>query len=396
MDLSFTPEYEAFRAEVRSFLAANWPGRQRGGPKPSTQEVIAFRKLATEAGYLYRNIPREYGGSEQPSDVLKAHIINEEFGKSRAPMGEQGVGMQLLAPTLLELGTPEQKALFVPKTLSGEYQWAQGYSEPGAGSDLASVRTRAELVNGKWVINGQKVWSTKADRAHYMFALVRTEPNAKKHAGLSYILLDLRQPGVSIRPLKQITGGADFNEVFFTDAVAPLEWTIGQRGEGWTVSRTTLRHERSYIGNIGRSEVLVDRLLDMLRKTQLDGAPAITRTDVRQGMVALTAHLEALRYSAYRQMSMAARAEDPGIIGLVTKLYATHIASETARIARQATGDSFMLAPPLDGDRADAGLERWNMQFLGSLGVAIAGGTSNIQRNIISERGLGLRFRDTP
>jgi alkylation response protein AidB-like acyl-CoA dehydrogenase len=246
------------------------------------------------------------------------------------------------------------------------------------------------------VINGQKVWSTKADRAHYMFALVRTEPNAKKHAGLSYILLDLRQPGVSIRPLKQITGGADFNEVFFTDAVAPLEWTIGQRGEGWTVSRTTLRHERSYIGNIGRSEVLVDRLLDMLRKTQLDGAPAITRTDVRQGMVALTAHLEALRYSAYRQMSMAARAEDPGIIGLVTKLYATHIASETARIARQATGDSFMLAPPLDGDRADAGLERWNMQFLGSLGVAIAGGTSNIQRNIISERGLGLRFRDTP
>src|SRR5688572_1092680 len=139
MDLSYTPEYEAFRAQVRSFLADNWPKRARGGPQPSAEEVIAFRRRATEAGYLYRNIPREYGGSEQPSDVLKAHIINEEFARARAPMGDPGVGMQLLVPTLLELGTPEQKALFVARTLTGEYQWAQGYSEPGAGSDLASV-----------------------------------------------------------------------------------------------------------------------------------------------------------------------------------------------------------------------------------------------------------------
>jgi len=394
MDLSYTPEYEAFRAQVRSFLADNWPKRERGAPQPSADEVIAFRRRATEAGYLYRNVPREYGGSEQPSDVLKAHIINEEFTRARAPMGEPGVGVQLLVPTLLELGTPEQKARFVARTLTGEYLWAQGYSEPGAGSDLASVRTRAELVGDKWVISGQKVWSTKAHKAHYMFALVRTEPNAAKHAGLSYILLDLRQPGVTIRPLKQITGGADFNEVFFTEAVAPVEWTVGKRGEGWNVSRTTLRHERNYIGNISRSELLFDRLLETLRKTELDGQPAIRRSDIRQRMVALAGNLEALRYSAYRQMSMAARGEDAGIINLVTKLYATHIASETARIAREATGDAFMLAPPQDENRRGAGLEKWNNQFLGSLGVAIAGGTSNIQRNIIAERGLGLRFKD--
>lgn len=264
MDLSYTPEYQAFRDEVRRFLDAEWPKRP-AGERPDAAAIAAFRRKAVAAGYLYRNILRQYGGSEQSPDVLKAQIIQEEFERRRAPANLSGNGMAMLVPTLLELGTPEQKEMFVAKTVSGEYQWAQGYSEPGSGSDLASVRTRAELVNGQWVINGQKVWSTRAHQSQYMFALVKTEPDAPKHESLSYILLDLRQPGVTVRPLKQMTGGADFCEVFFTDAVAPVEWTVGKRGEGWSVSRSTLKHERSYIGGADRAQATFDRLFALAK-----------------------------------------------------------------------------------------------------------------------------------
>jgi len=390
MDLSFGAENEAFRQAVRAFLDEHWkPVR---GPELAAY-VTAFRLKATEAGYLNRSIPKRYGGSEQAPDVLKAQVIRDEFGRARAPMEPPGVGTMMLVPTLLERGEEWQKARFVPPTVAGDVQWAQGYSEPGSGSDLASVRTRGVLDGDRWVISGQKMWSSGADRAHYMFALIRTEPDAPKHEGISYLLIDLKQPGITIRPLRQMTGGSEFCEVFFDDATTPADWIVGQRGQGWNVSRSTLKHERASIGNADRSEELVARLVELARETTRFGRPAIEDREIRQDLAALEGWALAHKYSAYRQFSLAADGREAGLVGLLMKLMVTDIGHEAARIAQELIADDAMIQPAPAGTRG-RGREKWLDQIMGSLGVSIAGGASNIQRNIIAERGLGLP-RDT-
>ena len=388
MDLSYGAENEAFRLEVRAFLAAEWRAEAAKGPG-GKDAVKAFRRRATEAGYLNRAIPRRYGGSEQPADVLKAQIIREEFGRARAPMEVGGNGLNMLVPTLLERGEDWQKERFVRPTVEGDFIWAQGYSEPGSGSDLASIRTRGELVDGEWVIQGGKIWTSQGDRSRYMFALVRTEPDAPKHAGISYLLIDLRQPGVTIRPLRQMTGEAGFSQVFFDDVRTPADWIVGRRGEGWQVSRTTLKHERGSIGGADRSLELVDKLVQLARAATRFGRPAIEDREIRQDLAALEGWALAQKYTAYRQFSLAAAGKDAGIVPLLNKLYGTDIGHEAARIAQELIGPAALIqpAPPGTGPRGD---EKWLDQIMGSLGVAIAGGASNIQRNIISERGLGL------
>jgi alkylation response protein AidB-like acyl-CoA dehydrogenase len=388
MDLSYTPEYEDFRREVRGFLEANWPKSLSREERKAGQR--AFRQLAIEAGYLYRNVPKEYGGAGQAPDVLKGQIIREEFERARAPMEIVHPGVNLLVPTLLEWGTPAQKEAFVRKTILGEIKWAQGYSEPGAGSDLASLRTRAELKGDEWVINGQKVWSSFAAEADYTFALIRTEPDAPKHKGISYLLIDLRQPGVTVRPLRQITGESEFCEVFYEDARTPADWIVGPRGEGWKVSKTTLKFERSSIGGADRTRKRFDRLIALAREVQIDGRPAIAHPRIRSELARIDGAMTALQYSSYRQLSMNARGESAGTVEMMFKLYATNIGHSMAALARELMGDRFMLISPEGGDRGAFGPEKWNHQYLGSLGIAIAGGASNIQRNIIAERGLGL------
>jgi len=299
----------------------------------------------------------------------------------------------MLVPTLLERGEEWQKARFVPPTVAGEVQWAQGYSEPGSGSDLASVRTRGVLDGDRWVISGQKMWSSGADRAHYMFALIRTEPDAPKHEGISYLLIDLKQPGITIRPLRQMTGGSEFCEVFFDDATTPADWIVGQRGQGWNVSRSTLKHERASIGNADRSEELVARLVELARETTRFGRPAIEDREVRQDLAALEGWALAHKYSAYRQFSLAADGREAGLVGLLMKLLVTDIGHEAARIAQELIADDALIQPAPAGTWG-RGREKWLDQIMGSLGVSIAGGASNIQRNIIAERGLGLP-RDT-
>jgi alkylation response protein AidB-like acyl-CoA dehydrogenase len=387
MDLSFGPENEAFRQTVRAFLRENW--------KPAGVErsqiggyVRAFRRLATEAGYLYRAIPKRYGGSEQAPDVLKAQVIRDEFARARAPMEAPGLGNMMLVPTLLERGEEWQKEKFVPPTVAGDMLWAQGYSEPGAGSDLASVRTRGVLEGDRWVISGQKIWTSQADKAHYMFALVRTEPDAPKHHGISYLLIDLKQPGISIRPLRQMTGGSDFCEVFFDNATTPADWIVGKRGEGWSVSRSTLKHERASIGNADRSEELVQKLVELARESGRIDDPV-----VRQDLAKLEGWALAHKYSAFRQFSLAAEGREPGLIGLLMKLMVTDIGHEAARIAQELIAEHALVQPAPPGTKG-RGPEKWQDQIMGSLGVSIAGGASNIQRNIIAERGLGLP-RDT-
>jgi alkylation response protein AidB-like acyl-CoA dehydrogenase len=388
MDLSYSAESEAFRQEVAAFLAEHWQAKTAAAAPDKRALEAAFRRKAVECGYLYRGIPRQYGGAEQQPDILKAHIIREEFNKARAPMEIPGVGAQMVVPTLLECGSQWQRDFFVSKTLAGEFRWAQGYSEPDAGSDLASVRTHAQLVDGHWVINGQKTWSSLAHKAHYMFALVRTDRAASKHAGLSYLLLDMKQSGITVRPLKQITGDSEFCEVFFDNVRTPQDWIVGEPGQGWTVSKTTLSHERSgFIGAAATSVTLFGKLIELARNTALHGRPAIDDPVIRERLGVLDGYISAHQYSSYRQFSMAAHGQDAGIAPMMNKLVNTKIAEDVAAIARDLIGSSLLLTPPLG---KGGGNEKWGNQFMGSLGLAIAGGTSNIQRNLIAERGLGL------
>jgi len=389
MDLSFGPENEAFRETVRAFLAREWkPAGLRGAELGAY--INDFRRRATEAGYIYRGIPKKYGGSEQAPDVLKAQVIRDAFGSVRAPMEVPGNGMNMLVPTLLERGEDWQKERFVPPTVAGDFIWGQGYSEPGSGSDLASVRTRGVLEGDHWVINGQKIWTSGGDRSDYMFALIRTEPDAPKHRGISYLLIDLHQPEITIRPLRQMTGGREFCEIFFDNARTPADWIVGKRGEGWQVSRTTLKHERASIGAAERSEELVSKLVELARESTRFGRPAIEDPQIRQDLAALEGWALAHKYSSYRQFSLAAEGREPGLIGLVSKLMITDIGHEAARIAQELIAEDALLQPAAPGRGAPRGREKWLDQIMGSLGVAIAGGASNIQRNIIAERGLGL------
>jgi alkylation response protein AidB-like acyl-CoA dehydrogenase len=385
MDLSYGPEYEAYRGEVRSFLRGAWSAEYRR----DAGRIAEFRQRATEQGYLFRNIPRRFGGSEQPPDVLKAQVISEEFARVRAPLEPAGNGVRMLVPTLLECGAEWQQERFVPPTLRGEIDWAQGYSEPGSGSDLASVRTRGELVGGEWVINGQKIWTSNAQNCQYMFALVRTEPEVPKHQGISYLLLDLRQPGVTVRPLKMVTGESGFNEIFFDDVRTPADWIVGQRGEGWQVSRATLKHERSAIGNAGTYIEQFDKLVELARRRERDGRPAIEDPLVQQRLAEIEGYVTAHKYSTYRQLSMTLAGKDPGRVSYMNKLVGTDIGHRIASLAEELIGDDSLVMPVYRRNHK-VGDERWMNQFFGTLGVAIAGGTSNIQRNIIAERGLGL------
>ena len=391
MDLSYGSEYDELRGRVRAFLEEHWPPPDDG--KSRAEQVFAFRRKAIDAGYVARSIPRQYGGSEQEPDSIAAAVIREEFGRKHAPAEAMGIGTMMLVPTLLDRGEEWQKEKWVPKTVLGEYRWCQGYSEPGSGSDLASLKTRGELVGDEWVINGQKIWTSNAVEADYMFCLVRTEPEASKHAGISYLLIDMKQPGIDVRPLKQMTGGADFNEVFLTDVRTPADWIVGKRGEGWLVSRTTLKHERNSIGNAAQSRMIFDGLVHLARNAQRNGRPALEDPEIRQRLARIEGYVEGHVYSGYRQLTADIRGESPGVLGLMNKLNSTNIQQQVSKLALDLLGDDGMLDPAgheREPGRMPRGSEGWLLQYMSSLGVAIAGGTANIQRNVIAERGLGL------
>jgi len=389
MDLSYGAEAEAFREEVREFLGEAWlPGERRGS---ELKEFIReFRRAAIERGLLYRSVPKQYGGSDQPVDVIRAQVIREEFGRARAPIEVGGNGVNMTVPTLLEKGTEEQRELFIRKTIEGDYVWGQGYSEPGSGSDLASVRTKGELSpdGTKWIINGQKIWTSKGMKSTHMFMLVRTEPDAAKHNGITYLLLDLDQPGVTRRPIRQMTGEAGdhtFCEFFFDNVETPVSWQVGERGQGWYVSRTTLKHERASIGSADGLGRQFSKLLELAREMGRIDDPL-----VRDRLVEIEGHVLSHRYTSFRLFSCAAAGDDPGPVKLMMKLLLTEIGHNMALLAQDLIGEAGMIEPTGARGRGPRGPNKWLDQIMGSLGNSIAGGTTNIQRNIIGERGLGL------
>jgi len=400
VNLQYSTEYQQFREEVRRFLQENWTAEDAAGnPDPDSvaaamganvrtdERATAFRRKAIAAGYLYRHIPRAYGGGEQPADPLKATIIAEEFKRHGAPGEIMAQGPSMLAPTLIEHGTEEQKRKFVEATLLGTLKWCQGYSEPGAGSDLASLRTRAELDGDHWVVNGQKIWTSNAAEADWMFALVRTEPEAPKHDGITYMLIDMKSPGLDVRPLRQLTGDADFSEVFLDNVRVPKHSIVGERGRGWYVSRSTLKHERALIGNATFARRTFDGVAMMAQAIEIRGRTASKDPVLRDRLVALEARLLAAEYNGYRLLTASARGEDPGLAALAPKLHSSTLAYDLAKLAMDLMSDRGLLAP---GEPNAPAMGMFGIAYMWYYGMAIGGGAPNIQRNVIAERGLGL------
>lgn len=383
MDLTSSAELAAFGKEVDHFLAGEWAPAKAD----DAGAVADFLSKGIAKGFLYRSVPRRYGGSEQPQDLFREQIVARKFAEAEAPRRSPGVGAPLLIPTLLAHGREWQRERFIPPIVRGDELWAQGYSEPGAGSDLASLTTRADLRGGRWHIDGRKIWSSGADRARFMFALVRTEAEAGR-GGISYLLLDLQQPGVRVRPIRQINGAASFCEVEFTDAVTPADWIIGGRGEGWAVSTTTLTHERNFVGSAVELRALFADLIRLARGAPLSGAP-LADPIIRRRLAALEGRIEAHDASNLHQITLATEGRSPGRLGLLNKLSATSIVQEVWSIAAEMLGEAAGSLPQREstGPRSAA---QWAEFGMRAMSRSIAGGTSNIQRDIIARRGLGL------
>lgn len=389
MDLAYGPEYDSFRGEVRAFIAAyraRAPKTFARAARPSP-EAVTWQTLLIEHGYTARTIPREYGGFGAEPDILKSRIIAEEFARAGVPSGLANQGISMLVPTLLELGTEEQKRRWIAPTLRGEVVWCQGYSEPGAGSDLASLRTSARVEDGHFIINGQKIWTSTARQADMIFCLVRTEPDAARHAGISYLIFSMDSPGIEVRPLRTMTGHAEFNETFFTDVRVPLDQIVGQRGQGWYVANATLGHERGMLGDPDALENRLLALIDLMREERIGVGRAIDNPVLRERLGALQAEVAAMKYNGMRILSDQLKVAGGGMAKLIVKLQSCELAHQIFALAIDAMGEMGILYGGSPRAR-DGGAWQWNYMF--QLGLIIGGGTAQIQKNIIAERGLGM------
>jgi len=396
MDLEYGERYEDFRQEVRSFLNAHKPDRQ-----PMSSEGTAVRDALVgwltkqiEHGYWARTIPKEYGGYGAEPDLLETVIMDEEFNRAGALRGIPAQGPSMLVPTLLEHGSEEQKQRWIGPTMRGEVMWCQGYSEPGSGSDLASLQTAAREEGGDFVINGQKIWTSTADRSEMMFLLVRTEPDAPKHAGISYVLVPMDTPGLEVQPLRTMSGDIgenSFNQVFFTDARVPQVNVVGSRGEGWKIANTTLKHERNSLNANGSATLL--RLTRLMEKETTNGVAAIANPVYRDRLMRLQARVLTMKHHGMRMLTCNLRGETPGVAGLVTKLQNCQLNFDMASLALDVMGELGVL---YDHTKYERERGWWQAHSMFSLGLIIGGGTAQIQKNIISERGLGMPREPKP
>jgi alkylation response protein AidB-like acyl-CoA dehydrogenase len=386
MDLSYGPRYETFRQEVRDFLETHKDQTPKGAGQRSPR-TLAWQKLLIEHGYTARTIPKEYGGYGGAPDILESRIIAEEFASAQVSQGLGGQGISMLVPMLLEMGTETQKRDFIRPTLHGEMVWCQGYSEPGAGSDLASLRTSAVLDGDEWVVNGQKIWTSTAHLADWIFCLVRTEPDAPKHQGISFLLFRMDTPGIEVRPLVDMTGAANFNEVFFTDVRVPKDQIVGRRGEGWMVANAILGHERDSLGNPNATLSRLNGLIELMRTETLNGRPLMEHAAYRDRLMKLQGRVMAMRFNDLRVLSSRLNKTDASLARMIVKLEGTELRHELEGLAIDIMGELGLAY----GDNPyvrDGG--SWQNQYMFFLGLIIGGGTSQIQKNIISERGLGM------
>jgi alkylation response protein AidB-like acyl-CoA dehydrogenase len=393
MDFNDTREEAAFRAEARAWLEKNAKPKsattKRAGlmsertDSETVKRAQEWQAKKADGGWACITWPKEYGG--RGGTGIQSVIWGQEESRYETPPNIFGIGIGMAGPTLMTWGRPEQKDKWLKKMARGEEIWCQLFSEPGAGSDLAGLRTSAVRQGDEWVINGQKIWTTGAQYCRWGILVCRTDPTVPKHAGLSYLVVDMKAPGVEIRPIKQINGGTGFNEVFFTDAKIP-DWNrLSEVGNGWAVALTTLMNERASIGGGGASGSFGD-LFELARSTQRRGRPAIEDSSVRQKLADFYVRSKGLQYTGYRTLTALSRGTTPGPEASLGKLVGAVLAQDMAAFGIELEGAL--------GGSMDAGVTpdscTWQELFLGIPGLRIAGGTDEILRNIIAERVLRL------
>ena len=386
MDLEYGPQYDEFREEVRNFIKVNENIKLEGLVRSKNR--VAWQQKLIDNGYFARSIPKEYGGYGGEINIIKLRIITEEFSKSSIPKPMGGQGIQMLVPTLLELGTEEQKKTYIRPTLRGEMIWCQGYSEPNSGSDLASLQTKGVLDGDEWVINGQKIWTSTAHLSQMCFILVRTEPDAPKHQGISYLLMPMDTPGIDRRPIKQMTGDSDFNELFLTDVRIPAANIIGKRGEGWKVANATLGHERGSLADPNATMNRFNSLVNLMKSETIDGERVIDKPVFRDRLLRIQGRIIAQQSNSLRILSSQInKGQETTMAKFITKLQGTELRHDLEGLAIDAMGEIGTLYEKSPHLRDQGG---WQMSYMYFLGLIIGGGTSQIQKNIISERGLGM------
>ena len=389
MDFDYTPEQEAFRQRIRDFLKKNLPpnaaraGTPQSGIQPDHEFLKKWQRTLADAGLLGITWPKQYGGAGL-SDVELA-IFNEEMAKAGAPVPNVSV----FGPVMLAHANEEQKRRYLPKALRGEERWCLLLSEPGAGSDLGSVRTRADLQGDEFIVNGHKVWNSSARLADFGLMLARTDPKAPKHRGLTYMIVDMKDPGVEVRPLRQMTGGADFNEVFLTNVRVPRTNVIGRINEGWQVAIATLTNER---GSLALATIvdyfnIFDDLVKMARELRREGHPVTQDPRMRQELAQFYIDLMTMKYTIYRYFTRWLKGATPGPEGSVNKLAWSELNKKMYDFAMAIQGHASQLMPGSPYAIADG---RWTFGFLRSRANTIEAGTSEIHRNAIAERILGL------
>ncbi len=374
MDLTLSPAEREFRDAVRGWIEANHPGREPDGDRDVFEFRRAWQRALNDRGWAGLSWPTEYGGAG--ATLVELAIFYEETARAGAPQMANVLGLAMGGPTVIAHGTEEQKQRFLPPILSADEIWCQGFSEPGSGSDLASLKTRAVRDGDDWVVTGQKVWTTYAHEAKWCMLVARTDPDAPKHRGLTYFLMDMEQAAVDVRPLVQITGEAEFNELFIDEARIPHENIVGGEGNGWPVAITTLMHERAGLAFALQVQVQIAlrELQDQIREAGVAGDPLI-----RQRFAQVFAEAQVLRLNAYRGLTATMKRGAPGPEGSLGKWHWAEVNQSLTELAMDVAGPRAQLAD-----------DAWTYRFLRARANSIEGGTTEILRNIVAERVLGL------
>ncbi len=392
MDFHFSPEEEAFRHEIRAFVRAELPpgwgaagyNDREDSPREFGEAAKSFQRKLADRGWLTLAWPKEYGGLG--AGPMQQLVYNEEMSALRAP-GFTSMGVAMVGPTLMLHGTEEQRQRFLRPIANGEIEWCQGFSEPGAGSDLASLETRAVQDGDEFIINGQKIWTSRAQKADYCILLARTDADAPKHKGISYFLMDMKSPGITLAPLTNMLGSAAFSQLFLDDVRIPRANLVGELHRGWYVATTTLDFERSGIQRIVFAQSLLDNLVEYARQPRPDGTRLAASAAMRHKLAELQIEFTIGRLLAYRVAWMQAQGLVPNSEASIAKLYSTELQSRfaVAAVSMLGLGGALMRESPhaaLDG--------RLTSYYLAAVSYTIAAGTSEVQRGIIAQRGLGL------
>ena len=394
MDLTFSPEEEAFRAEVRSFIEEHLPSHLRGRIRRdlgTKEDYLAWHRELYKKGWVAPNWPKEHGGTGWT--VTQRYIFNEECARAETPP-ILPFGVSMVAPVIYTFGNAAQKKNFLPRILSGEDWWCQGYSEPGAGSDLANLKARAVRDGENYIVNGQKTWTTLAQFADWIFCLVRTDPNVKPQEGITFLLIDMKSPGITVKPIIVLDGVREVNEVFFDDVRVPVDNRVGEENQGWTYAKFLLLHERSGIAGVARSKKAIERLREIAAAEQVDGTPLIATDEFARKVAEAEIELTALEYTELRTLAAEAKGRPPGPESSILKIKGTEIQQRITELTLEAVGYYGYPDPGAFGENEYAvGPEN----AVGAAGVyfnmrkaSIYGGSNEIQRNIVAKAVLGL------